>query len=349
MGLKRRLAALLDRAGVSRVVLTARARALFPWKWLTVLTYHRVGETVAPGFDPEVLDATPAAFERQVETLKRYFTLIDTRDLDAWRAGGRLPPNPAIISFDDGYRDNHDVVMPILRRHGAKAVFFIATSYISDRRVFWWELVNHAIATSTRPALALRYPHELALPIATAADRRGSVKTLLRLLKQQEGVDMARFLDELYAAAGVPFSREHERALADRMLLSWDQIRAIASAGFDVQSHSHAHRVLHTLTPAEAKDDLARARGELEAALGRPVTAVAYPTGRPLGDAPALRQAVLDAGYRYGFTVEPLAPFAGPGVGSGATDWLGIPRMMMDADVTDDFYRSTLALPALAY
>jgi peptidoglycan/xylan/chitin deacetylase (PgdA/CDA1 family) len=340
---RRQLAALLDRAGLSRALLMARKRGLSPWDWLTVLTYHRVGETVAPGFDPDVLDATPAVFERQVKTLQRYFNLIDTRDLDVWRAGGKLPANPAMITFDDGYRDNHQNVMPILRRLGAKAVFFVATSYITERRVFWWELVNHALFASTKSEVRIRYPQELTLALTTEDVRKASIKTLLKLLKQQEGVDMERFLEELYRAADVPFSREREREIANEMLMTWDQIRGLKDAGFDVQSHSHAHRVLHTLSADEAREDLAIARRQLEDALDAPVSSVAYPTGRPIGDSASLRQAVLDAGYRYGFTVEKLTPI------DRLNDWLGIPRIMMDHDVSESFFRTTLAVPALAY
>ena len=69
------------------------------------------------------------------------------------------------------------------------------------------------------------------------------------------------------------------------------------------------------------------------------MTALAYPTGRPIGDAPALRQAVIDAGFRYGFTVERLVPLA------HLRDWLGIPRMMMDRAIGAASYRTSLALP----
>ena len=338
------MASVFDGMGLSRILLAARARSLFPWRWLTVLTYHRVGDALAPGFDPDVLDASPAVFAEQVALLQRYFTLVDTRDLDAWRAGGRLPPNPAMITFDDGYRDNHDVVMPILRKHEAKAVFFVATSYINERRVFWWELVNHALTAARKDQIGLRYPHDVVLPLGSEAQRRAAIKTLLALLKREAGVDMDRFLAELYALCGLPFSRAHEARMADAMLMTWDQIRALAAAGFDVQSHSYAHRVLHTLSPEEVRTDLTRARLDLEGALDRPISSVAYPTGRPLGASPDLRQAVLDAGYRYGFTVERLIR-----LGRRSHDWLGIPRMMIDQAVTASFYRSTLAMPLLAY
>ena len=148
--------------------------------------------------------------------LKRYFTLIDTRDLDAWRAGGELPPNPAMITFDDGYRDNHDVVLPILRRHEAKAVFFVATCYVTDRRVFWWEHVNHVdrrlTAGPADPGGGAPAPQALELALGTAGERRAAVKVLLKLVKAEPGLDMERFLDELYRSAGLTFDREDELA-----------------------------------------------------------------------------------------------------------------------------------------
>ena len=96
------LAQALDRVGLWGLVLEARARALLPRRTLTVLTFHRVAAAGAPGFDLDVSDTTPEAFDRQVGMLKRYFTLIDTVALDAHRAGAPLPPNPALITFDDG-------------------------------------------------------------------------------------------------------------------------------------------------------------------------------------------------------------------------------------------------------
>ena len=60
MSAKRRyLASVLDRLGLSRAVLAARARDVYPWRWLTVVTYHRVADATARGFDPDVVDASP--------------------------------------------------------------------------------------------------------------------------------------------------------------------------------------------------------------------------------------------------------------------------------------------------
>ena len=127
-------------------------------------------------------DTTPEAFDRQVALLKRYFTLIDTATLDAHRAGGPLPRNPALITFDDGYRDNHDQALPILQRHGAKAVFFVATKYVDERRLYWWERIHRAIGSSTRDRIDMTYPEPRTFDLSMPEHRRASTGALLAIV-----------------------------------------------------------------------------------------------------------------------------------------------------------------------
>jgi peptidoglycan/xylan/chitin deacetylase (PgdA/CDA1 family) len=344
MSKRLQLARMLDRAGVLGLVLRARARALLPWRNLTVLTFHRVAPAGAPGFDPDVADTTPEDFDRQVGMLKRYFTLIDTTDLDGHRTGGPLPPNPAIITFDDGYRDNHDQALPILKRHGAKAVFFVATQYVDERRIYWWERLNRAIATSTRRRLVLRYPEDRLLDLTTEESRRISVRALLAVVKKHVGLDLDRFLEEVEDATDTPLEPNQERALADALVMSWDHVRALKAAGMDVQSHTHRHRILQTIGDEEVTADLRTSRSILEAQIDAPVFALAYPAGKPISSHPGLRRAVRRAGIRVGLTTGPGSVRLGRSL-----DWLDIPRVTVERGMSEPFFRGCLAFPQLAY
>ena len=339
-----RLAQALDRVGLWALVLEARARALFPWKTLTVLTFHRVAEPGAPGFDPDVSDTTPEAFDRQVGLLKRYFTLIDTVTLDAHRAGGPLPPNPALITFDDGYRDNHDQALPILRRHGARAVFFVASQYVDERRVYWWERISRAVAQSRRERIDMTYPEERTFDLSLPEHRRASIAALLAIVKKHAGLDLDRFLGELESLTGTSLSRDQERALADALVMDWDQVRALKAAGMDVQSHTHSHRILQTLSDEQVREDLCTSRTLLEGQLNAPVFAVAYPAGKPIAAHPGLRRAVRRAGMRLGLTTAPGSMRLEKSI-----DWLGIPRVTVERDMPEPFFRGCLAFPQLAY
>src|SRR4051812_835884 len=120
---RRRLARALDRAQVLKAVMAWRHT--FGAPWIAVLTYHRVADRVERSlFDEGVIDTSPDELDAQLDFVKRNFDLISLDDLRAFKRGGPMPKNPALVTFDDGYRDNHDLALPILKQHGAKAIFF---------------------------------------------------------------------------------------------------------------------------------------------------------------------------------------------------------------------------------
>ena len=112
--------------------------------------------------------------------------------------------------------------------------------------------------------------------------------------------------------------------------MTWDQVRALADQGMDVESHTRNHRVLQTLAPSQLDDELAGSRADLEAVLGRPVRAVAYPVGRTIARIGAIRQAVLRAGYRVGFTNASGASLIWAG-----TDRYDLKRWAIDRDLSE--------------
>ena len=339
MPIRQRLAGLLDRAGVTEGLLRLRGRVRAPW--LTVLTYHSVRDPAAlPGFDPGTVDATPEAFDRQLALLVRHFTPVTLADVRAFLGGAALPPNPVLVTFDDGYRDNLEQGLPILRRHGVRAVFFVATGYVAERRVFWWDRAAWLLHHSRRPSLTLGYPTPLV--VALDGDRRPALRKVLRIVKDHFGLDLERFLGELAQAAEVPWDRQLERRLADALVLSWAELRALRDAGMDVASHTRTHRVLQTVPPGELEEELAGSRADLERELGQPVFAISYPVGRGVRDTPQVHEAVARAGYQLGFSYA-----SGVNYLWRRPDPLDLRRLAVEIDYPESVFRGILALPQL--
>src|SRR5206468_3912727 len=119
---------------------------------------------------------------------------------------------------------------------------------------------------------------------------------LVVLVKTTPGLDIERFLDALCSALEVSWSREIEAEYSDGLIMQWDHVRALARAGMDVESHGRLHRVLTTLDDASLEDELLTSRVELEAQLGRPIRAIAYPVGRRVAQHARIRQALIAAG-----------------------------------------------------
>lgn len=333
-------------------------RRRVPSPVLSIITYHHIAEQdPSYPYDPNVADATPAQFRRQMETIARYGTPVGIDDLIRAIAGGPLPRNPVMVTFDDGYRSCHDVALPILRAVGVRATFFVATSFVSERRLYWWERVavllnlyrngpNGRGAAPARPR-AIGYPRPLTLDLADPGIR----ETLTDIIKDTPDLDIERFLTGLAAALAVEWTPEIEARHADHLIMTWDQVRGLARAGMDVESHGRRHRVLQTLDAATLDDELAGSRRELEAQLGRPVRALAYPVGRRISSEPRIRDALSAAGYQIGMSNQ-----------SGVNRWLPPPlralspidpfdvrRLATDRAISDAMYLTQMALPQLAY
>lgn len=340
--MKLQLAQLLGKTRLAPALLTVRRLGVSPW--VTVLGYHRAGAVgAATEYDDGVVDVTPEAFDAQLTFLKRWCNVVDQDQMLAFARGGKLPKNPVHITFDDGYLDNHDVVMPALQRHGLKATFFITTSYVEERRLFWWDRINFLVKASNRDALELDYPSAMRLPLGPgAAERRAAVRALVRVIKDHFALDLERFLEDVATAAGVSLSRDEERRRVDAMLMTWDHVRALRRGGMDVGSHTCTHRVLQTLPREDLGDELTRSKEVLEGVLGEPVRAISYPVGKPLGDAPEIRAAVRAAGYELGYT-------NCTGVNhSWSFDPLDAKRVSTDAAESEADFHAMIAVPYLA-
>jgi peptidoglycan/xylan/chitin deacetylase (PgdA/CDA1 family) len=335
------ITSVLDRFGLIDVVLRLRACLRVPW--LTVVNYHRVhGDIATHPFDDEVIDSTPESFERQIAMLARYFTPIQLEDLQHFLAGKPLPQNPALVTFDDGYRDNHDVALPILRKYGVPATFFVATDFITRRKMFWWDRICYLIKHSPKHSIELEYPTRVQLDLRGA--RAASTRKALRTVIRHYGLDLDRYLDELTAATESEWNADIERKAADEHVMTWDQVRALRASGMDVQSHTQTHRVLQTLPPDRLAAELAGSRDDLSRELGEAPAALSYPVSRSIANEPAIRAAMRAAGYEIGFSAA-----TGITTLSRDLDPLDVRRLAVDRHFDSSYFRGMVAVPYLAY
>ncbi len=339
--LRYRAANLLDRVKVPWAVLSLRSVAGIS-AWITVLSYHRVAESSAIGdFEDGTVDVTPEAFDTHVAYAKRWFDVIGIDDLFAFARGGPLPKNPILFTFDDGYLDNRKAALPILQRHGARATFFISTTYVSDRRLFWWDRLAYMVKRSTRERIEIEYPEKASVPLGPSGDRKKAFRALRRFITEHVGIDIWRFLDVVAEASGVSLSREDEKRFAADMIMTWDDVKAMRAAGMDIQSHTCDHYVLPTLTPEHLRTELRQSREILEGVLKEPVRGISYPVGRGVVQLPTLRDEVKSAGYELGFSNA-----------SGVNhrwdfDPLDVHRFSLDVDSPDSYFRTVMAVPYL--
>ncbi|WP_330292091.1 polysaccharide deacetylase family protein [Streptomyces sp. NBC_00576] len=99
-----------------------------------VLMYHSVTRTPNPR--TRALSVTPEAFAEQMSLLANWdFHPVTTAQLaDSWRrpfsmARG-LPPQPVLVTFDDGYEGVHRHALPVLAELGFSSSLFVSTGWL---------------------------------------------------------------------------------------------------------------------------------------------------------------------------------------------------------------------------
>jgi len=109
--------------------------------------YHYLS-TPPPGSDAIRMDLSvgPEQFETHLAYLRQagYETISMSQLAFALSGHTELPPNPIIITFDDGYRDNYENAFPLLRKYGYTSTFFVFTQVIDENNVRFltWDMVK---------------------------------------------------------------------------------------------------------------------------------------------------------------------------------------------------------------
>src|SRR5204863_7402170 len=90
----------------------------------SVLVYHTISSPSEPL--PGDIDISPEAFALQLDWLARRRAVVDLiKTLNPNR--GR---NPVAITFDDGFRDNLTVALPLLEKYSMPATVFVTSGFL---------------------------------------------------------------------------------------------------------------------------------------------------------------------------------------------------------------------------
>ena len=272
---------------------------------LVVLTYHRIAEPAVNRFYEPVISATPDSFRDQIAWLCRHVRVLALDELIAMRESGSQWREPAaLITFDDGYRDNFEVAVPILREHHVPATFFLPTAFLEAPRLPWWDEVAYVIKQTRVRSLRLEVsPEGGASPLSIdleAMSRSAAIMTVIRAFLDETIADERWFLDQLSAAAEVAMDGE---SLARTLFTNWDQVRRCTGEDgiVTIGSHGHSHRRLAGLDEASQRHELTESKRILETRIGRAVEALAYPYGWPGCYTARTKAIAAESGYRLGF------------------------------------------------
>ena len=102
---------------------------------LAAVNYHYIRKNFNHTY-PSIFGVTPRQFETQLEKLSTIGSFVSQLDLkDYFENGKKLNDKSMIITFDDGLAEQYDLALPILKRMGIPAIFFISTKTLIEKKI----------------------------------------------------------------------------------------------------------------------------------------------------------------------------------------------------------------------
>ncbi len=237
-----------------------------------ILMYHSVlkDPTLESDSLGGIIHSEPI-FRAQVEMLARdYHPMTLDCAVKYLRDDEDLPRRSVVVTFDDGYADNHEVAMPILNEFAVPATFYVTVDCIENKRPPW----------PSRLRLAFRRTK-----VTSWIDAAGKSWTLT-IPEGRENAFLAACDSccQLSGAGQEEFVRRIEQELqaclseqTGSLMMSYDQLRELTRHGHIVGSHTMTHPNMAYLKEDEAQRELADSKQRLEAQLGAPIKHFSYP------------------------------------------------------------------------
>ena len=246
--------------------------------------YHRVLPQDSPARITEQpgMYVSPETLDLHLDVLKRHFELVH---LDEWlrsaKLGAKLPRLACAITFDDGWRDNHDFALPVLVKHGAPATIFLVSGFIGTTYRFWPNRLMSLLQKSFTAPGSVAFPEPLSRivePVLAQAAHRGELRpddadAVVHGAKGWDEEEIRALVETAEKSSG---GRSQAGEILDR-----EQIAKMGATGLvQFGSHTETHfRLGGRISGQELEREIVGSRKQLQDLSGQPIDLFCYPNG----------------------------------------------------------------------
>ena len=283
---------------------------------MTVM-YHYVRDLQNSRY-PEIKGLDIGAFRYQLRYLKKHYTILSVEAVvDALEGGGDLPPNAALLTFDDAYLDHYRYVFPLLDEHGLQGSFYPSARSVLEKSVLEVNKIHYLLASGVAAAELVRdifglldarraewglegnevYYKKLAVPnrFDTA-----EVVFLKRLLQRELKEPLRKELADTLLGKHIGIS---EAVLHEELYASFGQLQLMHRHGMHIGVHGYDHFWLGYLTRPEVEQEVDKSLAFLEKLKGAALPwTMAYPFGNY---SETVIDVVREKGCSLAFSTEP--------------------------------------------
>jgi len=266
---------------------------------IVVLCYHDICH------DDESIDSwlriKQHRFERQLLLLSEIGTFLYPDQL----FDHQFSPNRKlnfIVTFDDGFVNNYNLALPVLKKLHIPALFFISTKHIHSGDPFWFDWITTPIQRHSINRINLTSQGLKTYFFSkNNEDRWTTIQELLVDIKKIGNFDHS-YVEPIINYFKQEFMDCQKEILEKFRPLNKSEIIDMKDSGLCFfGSHAHNHYILTHLDESSLINELNLSKKLLEQLLNEKVNSIAYPNGNYSS---TIIKECQNLGYKFGFLAD---------------------------------------------
>jgi len=237
---------------------------------LTIVMYHYVRDLARSRY-PGIKGLELAQFKEQLRYIKKHYTPISAYELmDATESDAKLPPNAALLSFDDAYAEHFTHVFPILDENKISGCFFPPAKCILENLVLDVNKIHFILASVEDIRILVEFINNSLEELRGSHNLRSNdfywkecavanrwdpaeINFVKRMLQRDLPEDVrGKITDTLFTR----FVASDEEAFSNELYMNTDQIACLQRNGMYVGSHGHNHYWLNAMSEEEQRNEI---------------------------------------------------------------------------------------------
>jgi peptidoglycan/xylan/chitin deacetylase (PgdA/CDA1 family) len=229
---------LAEKTGVSRLLASSGWRR----NRLLILCYHGVSRY--DEHDWSALYISPEMLRRRMQLVAQAgCNVLALNEAVERLRNGTLPDRAVVITFDDGYHDFFSVAFPIMESSGYPVTLYLTTYYVEYNRPVFDPMCSYLLWKG-RGKQPLEWPEVFPAPVELDDAGRQRATAAIKQLATSRKLS-AREKDDLLARLAERLGIDYQELCRNRVmhLITPEEAKEMVARGLDLQYHTHRHRV----------------------------------------------------------------------------------------------------------
>ncbi|NOR57979.1 MAG: polysaccharide deacetylase family protein [Sulfurimonas sp.] len=179
-----------------------------------------------------------------------------------------------VLTFDDGYKDNYNIVFPYLQSKNIPFSIYITTDFIDKKSVLWWYLLEYLLENSNEISFSIENV-EFHFSCIDREEKNITYKKVVQLIRKLDSVAREVLFNELFIENNVPLDK-----YLNEYTLNWDDVIEMSKSDLvTICAHTVSHASLARLSVYDVVKEVENSQKMLEERIGKKVLHFAYPYG----------------------------------------------------------------------